>query len=414
LLATLAAFAALICAGRSSAVTVPPAICAAVRKAVAEGRIEESTVLGWRDKRREFNELPAEGAVLVGFDCGVGRFMNIETVYALRAIYRTARGEVCYQDHGPFVDQILRTGRLVKTKVLRAVRVEAPPGYAVGGMTIRSGLNINGLCLVYMRIHGKRLDPRDALLSEWVGDRTGGSEHSIEGTGTPAVGILGCEDEEHCWALGLYYASEPPPPAAPPAPAAARAPVPPPLARTAEKSVAEAAPPAPAAPANESDDPPRAASSKPVPVERSARPAAGVPWLAIAVFATVTLGLFAILLTFLIRRPAQPVAASEVAPGVKDPAVQLESVLAGVGKLFPAGDKAVKSPSETRGQSLPQRLSMMAAVLAGATYSTIFAPHLFPATSGISFERALSCGVVAGAAACVGWIIGRALEIARA
>jgi hypothetical protein len=183
----------------------PEPILAAARSAVAQNRVVRSRVLGFFDKQRTFTELPKEGAVLIGFELGLGKFFDIEIVYALRAIYRTPKGDMVSTEHGLFADKRLANGRLLKSRVLRTVRVRAPSGYAVGGITLRSGLCINGLSLTYMRIDGKRLDPRRAFQSTWVGDRTGGSERSLDCGGAPVVGLFGSQAEDHVNALALVF-----------------------------------------------------------------------------------------------------------------------------------------------------------------------------------------------------------------
>src|SRR5206468_3607755 len=111
---------------------------AAARAAVANGRIERSRPLGFHDSRTLFTELPSQGAILIGFDLGVGKFFNIETVYALRPVYLTAHGETQVRDHGLFRDQWRPGNKTLKSKVVHTVRVRARPGYAVAGITLRS------------------------------------------------------------------------------------------------------------------------------------------------------------------------------------------------------------------------------------------------------------------------------------
>jgi hypothetical protein len=218
----------------------PAAIFSAAEAAVAARRLESSKPLGFHNRSGLFREVPADGAVLVGFDCGVGKFGDIETVYALRAVYMTAHGETSGQEHGLFYGQRKVGKRTHKSKVVRRVRVMARPGYAVGGVTIRSGLNINGLSLTFMRVVGGWLDPAQSYESEWVGDRTGGGEASLERLGAPVVGIHGSQDVEHVSSLGLIYITEPPVVAQ--APPRTEQPAPPPRV---EVPLVPAAPPAP-------------------------------------------------------------------------------------------------------------------------------------------------------------------------
>jgi hypothetical protein len=186
----------------------PDPLFVAARSAILNNRVEKSRILGCHNERRTFTELPPHGAVLVGFDVGVGRFMDIESVYALRPVYRTRWGERSYADHGPFTDQKLPDGKVVKTLVLRTVRVRARPGYAVGGITLRTGLNINGLSFTFMRIKGRELDPKRSYTSAWIGDRTGGGENYITGDGAPVIGLFGSKSDRHVHSLALLFISQ--------------------------------------------------------------------------------------------------------------------------------------------------------------------------------------------------------------
>jgi hypothetical protein len=232
------------------------AIYDAAARAVAKGWTDKTRMVGFSIVKTAFTEVPREGAVLVGFDLGIGNFMDIENIYAIRAVYRTADGEVSnFGEHGLFKDKRGPGKKVYKSKVTHTVRVRARPGYAVGAVTLRTGLNINGLSVTFMRIDGTALDPGRSYMSEWVGDRTGGSESTVTGDGAPIVGVFGNEDAEHVMALGLIYlqrpgqsapAAEPPRPQ--PAPkGAAKAPRP-----AAELPPAAVNPP----PANRPDAPP--------------------------------------------------------------------------------------------------------------------------------------------------------------
>ena len=59
----------------------------------------------------------------------------------------------------------------------------------MGGIRVRKGLNIDGMGLIFMKVHGNRLDPATALDSNWVGNRTGGQEMSVSGNGAIVLGI---------------------------------------------------------------------------------------------------------------------------------------------------------------------------------------------------------------------------------
>ena len=185
-------------------------IFAAVRAVVRDGKLERSKVHGFDHSRSAYDDRPVQDGILVGFDVGVGDFAGGDTVYALRPVYRTPRGLVSGEDIGLFAD-VQDGKRKLKTKVLRTVRLRARPGYAVAGLNVRTGLNIDGLSLTYMRIEGTRLAPRWVETSEWVGDRDGGSPSEIVGDGSPIVGVFGKRDPEQIKSVGVYFARVPKP-----------------------------------------------------------------------------------------------------------------------------------------------------------------------------------------------------------
>jgi hypothetical protein len=205
--ASLLAFAGRAAAGDAYEEAGP--LFAAAKDAVAHGRLTQSKLQGFNLGKAPFTEAPDEGGALIGFDVGVGRFINIDNVYALRAVYMTRLGDVTMNDRGLFHDKHLPKNKVIKTKVVETVHVRAKAGYAVGGVTVRSGLNINGLSVTFMRIQGRRLDPNQSYESEWVGDRTGGGEVYLSGDGAPVVGVIGCQDNEKVTALGLVFIQEP-------------------------------------------------------------------------------------------------------------------------------------------------------------------------------------------------------------
>ncbi len=203
-----AALAALLVVSCRARADEPEPLLALVHAAVAAGKIQKTAVTGFHDAPRTFTELPAAN-IVVGFECGVGRFLDIEAIYALRAIYLTPHGVRFGLEHGPFADRKLGPKNTAKTGVLRTVRLQAPAGYAVGGITIRTGLNIHGLALTYLKLDGHQLDPRQTLVSAWVGDRTGGSQSTIGGDGAIIVGIFGSQDDTRIHSLGLITVRPP-------------------------------------------------------------------------------------------------------------------------------------------------------------------------------------------------------------
>jgi hypothetical protein len=207
---TVAALAAAVVAAPPARAAGPKAgpepIIEAVRTAVASGHVWQGKMKGFPE-RHTFTEVPAPGTLLIGFDVGLGLFGGDEMIYSLRPIYRTDDGEGFVASHGLFPEDAVGAKPRVRTNMTRTVKVRARPGYAVGGIYLRTGLIINGMAVTFMRIDGRNLDATQAYTSEWIGDRTGGSEEYLGGGGSPAVGVYGREDDKHVSALGLIFAS---------------------------------------------------------------------------------------------------------------------------------------------------------------------------------------------------------------
>jgi hypothetical protein len=182
-------------------------IFTAARAAVASGRVAKTDALGFTLEKKAFSEAPAEGGVLVGFDVGLGKFLKDECIYALRPIYRTAQGEVTYQDFGIFHSPAqFGPKKFARKEVIRTVRLMAQADYAVGGITLRTSVNIRGMSLTFMRINGQTLDPKQSYATEWVGDSKGGREASVGSDSAPIVGVFGNQnDDQQVVALGLIY-----------------------------------------------------------------------------------------------------------------------------------------------------------------------------------------------------------------
>lgn len=164
--------------------TTPGAVRARTEK-ISGG---ETKVFGGAFQAPFRDEAPDNGR-LIGLEVSLGQFANIRIVKAVRPIYLTDKGEVNGEQHG--------------AKLKNVVTIKAKEGYAVGGMTVRAGLMVNGLSFTFMRLKEGTLDPTDSYESDWVGDRTGGSETILKGNGTPVIGFIGKGDEKECWGVGL-------------------------------------------------------------------------------------------------------------------------------------------------------------------------------------------------------------------
>jgi hypothetical protein len=146
-----------------------------VRTAVRAGRTTLSQQMG--SGENPYKEVPEEGALLTGFEVTYGKFGDSRTVMTVRPIFLTASGRVRGVTHGVPGEGL--------------VRVEARPGYAVGAVTIKAGLGVDGMSVTFMEIGSKGLDPSHAYESEWLGGMGGGEKTKLGGSGAPVVGIFG-------------------------------------------------------------------------------------------------------------------------------------------------------------------------------------------------------------------------------
>jgi hypothetical protein len=125
----------------------------------------------------EFTEAAPAGGVLIGFDVGISTFVNRDIIGTLRPVFRVGRQEILGEIHG--------------TDSKRTVNVVAKDGYAVGAITVKTGLGIDGFSLTFMKIAGDKLDPNDSYKSDWIGGMGGGRQVTQDGGGKPVVGIIG-------------------------------------------------------------------------------------------------------------------------------------------------------------------------------------------------------------------------------
>ncbi len=137
-----------------------------------------------------FEEAPNEG-LLVGMEVGIGRFFDNPVVHAVRPIFRTGAVDTVGQWHGPTVGKEMQ-------------RIVAKPGYAVGAITVKNGLTIDGILITFMRVTPTGLDPGDSYDSPWIGGMGGGPAVKL-GDGLAVVGLIGKVKADSVTGLGLLY-----------------------------------------------------------------------------------------------------------------------------------------------------------------------------------------------------------------
>ena len=148
----------------------------AVSKHVTAGTVEQSEPAGGGGGGM-FEEIPVEGALLIGLNLATGDIAGHRVLRTLQAVYLSPQGMLDGEPHGDLGSDY--------------AMLLAKPGFAVGALKVRSGLVVDGLALVYMRIRGDKLDPSDTYTSDWVGGQGGNAPTLVSGKGRPAVGIFG-------------------------------------------------------------------------------------------------------------------------------------------------------------------------------------------------------------------------------
>jgi len=164
---------------------IPPA------KGTTETGTGRTRVLGGGFGRDPYTDVAPEGALLVGLEVGLGKFVNLDLVHSIRAVFRAGKKESLGTQHG--------------TNLAKVTRLIAKPGYAVGAMAVRAGANADGLALTFMRIKGDKLDPSDSYESEWIGDPRPGGRTVLTGNGRHVVGIVGFQSKQNNTGIGLLF-----------------------------------------------------------------------------------------------------------------------------------------------------------------------------------------------------------------
>lgn len=154
----------------------------------------EPTILGTHFNPAMQDPAP-KGGVLIGVEVGIGKFFHHDIVKGGRPIYLTDGKESFGKQFG---------GK----DILRIVTLKAKPGYAVGALTAKTGLGINGFSLTFMKLRADGLlDSRTAYESDWAGGLDGGGPpRKTSGNGAPVVGFIGrvSKDNEFS-AVGLIF-----------------------------------------------------------------------------------------------------------------------------------------------------------------------------------------------------------------
>jgi hypothetical protein len=136
----------------------------------------------WANGPDRFREIAPVGSVLVGFNVAYVNAFGGTMIGGIQPVFRNGTAVSTGVAHGG-------SGRF-------GTSVVAKPGFAVGGIRMRTGLILNGFEVVFMRLKGDRLDPTESYTSAWLGDDKGGSPGTVSSDGKVVVGIHGRSGKE--------------------------------------------------------------------------------------------------------------------------------------------------------------------------------------------------------------------------
>jgi Trypsin-like peptidase domain len=139
----------------------------------------------------QFKDMAPEGAFLVGFEIGLGKFINWDVIRSARPIYRVGDKETFGEQRG--------------TNLTKVSTIKAKEGYAVGAVTVKHGLGFDGMSITFMKVVDGKLDPKDSYESEWIGTDEKKIPSKIGGDGTPVIGIVGRSNDKDMTGMGLLF-----------------------------------------------------------------------------------------------------------------------------------------------------------------------------------------------------------------
>jgi hypothetical protein len=124
-----------------------------------------------------FAEAPDPPAFLTGFRCTAFPPQAPRYIQSLQPLYgpEAARAE----------------GAIRGDRGHEPTAIAARPGYAVGGLVVRASNRVNGFRVVFLRIDGNRLDPKDRYESAWFGGQEGTETALTAAGGEAIVGLFG-------------------------------------------------------------------------------------------------------------------------------------------------------------------------------------------------------------------------------
>jgi len=124
----------------------------------------------------ELRDATENNDLLVGLEIGLGKFFQNDVIHGIRPVYQSGEKQTF--------------GKRWGKNIYKNVKVIAKPGYAIGAMTLKTGLGLDGMSVTFMKVANGQLDPSDAYESEWIGGMGGGPPGKVGGDGAAYVGIV--------------------------------------------------------------------------------------------------------------------------------------------------------------------------------------------------------------------------------
>lgn len=158
------------------AVTIPGDMFSFLKNAVKDKRLADVDIRGFTLSQSTYRQVSPDGGVLIGFEVGYRDFFGKAVIDSVRPLFKTATGE--------------KKGQWIGRIPIKPTTVKAKQGYAVAGISISTGLGINGFSMRFMKLTKEGLNVDDGYEAPWVGTNAD-RPMTIGGTGVVAVGVCG-------------------------------------------------------------------------------------------------------------------------------------------------------------------------------------------------------------------------------
>lgn len=163
--------------------TAPEPFFAAVKAGSKKASLSRTKTVG-APTGIDYFDTQGDGGIVVGFDFWTSNYTNHLVINGVCPIYQTTKGRMRGKARG------YRVGNLVTA--------EARDGFAVSGVTAKSGDRMDRVQVEFMRINypTRDLDPNSLYKSGWIGGKGGIKDHHLTGGGKLIVGIYGASGDE--------------------------------------------------------------------------------------------------------------------------------------------------------------------------------------------------------------------------